>query len=965
MRRCSLVVGILIAVMGARTARAEDAEDPGALLRKARTTEAADRDVAAAIPMYRKVMALAPASDAARDAGLRLLELLEVRGERTAALEVAAFLTERLSTRLDDDGKRKVHEAMARMLPAGSKARSPLGEIYVVPPATATSAAASPLEAKVLALLPRVDAAAASNQPGAVDLVLRDVKLIGGDAVGPLAKILRTERFDHAQFAARALAQIATPEAIEVLVTSAREGDGFVRTAAVAGLGAVLPSPEASPAYVKAVAPMLFESAFAGASRNVLLFRLADHVDDADLVRRMQARGSDASFWLRVALQRGVPAAREELERATADGRTLDDQLVSAFQDVAGVRRVTAGPAGPDVEVVPGVSPETRLAALRLLVAAKATEYRVQVAANLAVGCVHAGNAEATASAAALVWPYVLRAPVETSPDRYVETLVTGAVPLGGLVDDDALVEALLRTWVTSNRQSGRPPQPYEVAILAPKSLVARPVFAVTLARLAGEILPERAGTDRLSALVARLDPRALPPPAAAAWREVLATMNVGVLAPRDGYGEFAFRVACAATDPRALDVVRRLVAQSQAHFVERYVGILNERYAGEDRAGLAVDLLTRPWANDPPERQRLVGDALAHPAFYAALADRLDGDLDAGLAAMRQLAQVRGPSMVRGPSIYDGAPAPAAALASRWLGVLRRIGPPRTQESTATPAVVLARWAAVGDPSATLTLARARALGGAPAAAVEVVVEALVSAIASIPGFPGGRAFLVELSHKSDLSDDAAFAVVGGLARPGDDGDLARVEAIAASPAAPGARFAVQALAEGRHRDALARIVSGLAGKTVPPSPWSRQLFDAVRGLRLREAIPWLLAEAKDGAPDAADDFAKAIDQIHAHHERIAKFDALGTAARDARAEIEPLLADADPDIRAAAILSYGAVAGRDGLPRLLRLAKDEQDPGIRRTILETIDRIAKWPPPAAPTAAPATPAPREKTGD
>jgi HEAT repeat protein len=65
-------------------------------------------------------------------------------------------------------------------------------------------------------------------------------------------------------------------------------------------------------------------------------------------------------------------------------------------------------------------------------------------------------------------------------------------------------------------------------------------------------------------------------------------------------------------------------------------------------------------------------------------------------------------------------------------------------------------------------------------------------------------------------------------------------------------------------------------------------------------------------------------------------------------------MLDDPDPDLRVAAILSYGAIAGRDGLPRLLRLAKDEKDPGIRRTILETIDRIAKSPPPAAPPATP-----------
>ncbi len=700
-------------------------------------------------------MALAPGSDAARDAGLRLLELLEVRGEKTAALEVAAFLTERLSTRLDDDGKRKVHEAMARMLPAGSKARSPLGEIYVVPPATATTSAASPLEAKVLALLPRVDAAAASNQPGAVDLVLRDVKLIGGDAVGPLAKILRTERFDHAQFAARALAQIATPEAIEVLVTSAREGDGFVRTAAVAGLSAVEPSPEASPAYVKAVAPMLFEPAFAGAARNTLLVRLADHVDDADVTRRMQAGGSDASFWLRIALQRRVPAARDELERATADGRPLDDQLVSAFQEVAGVRQVTVRPAGPVVEVVPGVSPETRLAALRLLVAAKPTEYRVEVAWNLAVACVHAGNPDATASAAALVWPYVLRAPVETSPAAAVETLVAGAVPLPDVVvAEDALVETLLRNWVASKHRFGdSSPEPYQVAVMAPPNLVTRPVFAMTLAGLArGGGTPQR-DYGRLSALLTRLDPRALPPPATQVWQEVLPALDMET-SQRHGHREFAFRVACAATDPRALDMVRRLDAWQFHDAVELYVGILNDRYAGADRAGLAVDLLARAWNGDATHRRRLLGDALALPAFYGVLADRLDADLDAGLAAIRQLANVRR------ASIYEGAPAPAAALADRWLAVLRRIGPPRARESTATPAFLLARWAAGGDPSATLQLARARALGGAPAAAVEVVVEALVSVIATTPSFPGGRAFLVELSHKADLSG-----------RPRDDG--------------------------------------------------------------------------------------------------------------------------------------------------------------------------------------------------
>jgi hypothetical protein len=47
--------------------------------------------------------------------------------------------------------------------------------------------------------------------------------------------------------------------------------------------------------------------------------------------------------------------------------------------------------------------------------------------------------------------------------------------------------------------------------------------------------------------------------------------------------------------------------------------------------------------------------------------------------------------------------------------------------------------------------------------------------------------------------------------------------------------------------------------------------------------------------------------------------------------------------------------VAGRDGLARLLALAKAEKDPAVRRSILETIDRIAKAP----PVAPPAPPAP------
>ena len=955
MGRYALVVGTLIAVMGARTARAEDAEDPGALLRKARTTEAADRDVAAAIPMYRKVMALAPASDAARDAGLRQLELLEQRGEKTAALEVAAALTERLSARLDDDAKRKVHEAMARMLPAGSKARSPLGEIYVVPPANASSAA-SPLEAKVFALLPRVDAANARSDAGEVETVLRDVGLIGADAVVPLAKILRTERFDHAQFAARALAQIATPEAIDVLVAAAKEGDGFVRTAAVDGLQRVGPSAIGSPAIMRAVSPLLDDAGYV-ARTPWIRGPLATHAADAEVERRMVVAGPDASFWLRIALTRQLPSAGPALEQATSAGRPLDDDLVAALETAGTPKNVAQRETGPVVELKPGLAPATRLAALRFLVGAPPTEFRLRVAASVAVGCFHAGDATVATAASAAIWPYVLRAPENARPDIGAAVLVRGAVPLPpAVIDDDALVAALLRVWLRTSYDSGIRPLDVDVALLTPQRLLERPAFATALAGYLPEASVGRVQADRLSRLLGRLDPRALPSEASDAFRRALDALATREFEPKDGIGMFALRVACAANDPRALDAVRR-GDRSQWSIVERMVSVVHQEYASDDRTSLAVDLVAgressryNPGSPEWKSRDMFVLACLRTPAFYEALADRLDADLqrDGGLDVLSRLLRVPHSSDVEPLTLPT-----AKRFAARWLAVLRRTGPKWPRDRVAGPAYYLARWAAEGDPAATLALARARALGGAPVEANELVVEALVTALGRTANVSGGKSFLVELSRRADLRPVVAESVVAGLARPGDDGDLARLEEMAAAPDGPAASDAVNWLREGGHRAALVRIVSGLAGKTVPPSPWSRSLRLACITLRLEEALPWLLAELKGGDPEASDEIAQAIDTIQAHHARIARLEARATATRDARAELEPMLDDPDPDLRVAAILSYAAITGRDGLPRLLRLAKDEKDPGIRRTILETIDRIAKAPAPAEPVPA------------
>src|SRR5262245_35500431 len=109
MRNALVVLSILLL---SSVARADGGDDPAALLRQARTAETVDRDVPRAIALYRRALSSAGNPDASRDAALALGRIHEERGDRQDALNTYVAATERFAARMDDETKRRVHDAI-------------------------------------------------------------------------------------------------------------------------------------------------------------------------------------------------------------------------------------------------------------------------------------------------------------------------------------------------------------------------------------------------------------------------------------------------------------------------------------------------------------------------------------------------------------------------------------------------------------------------------------------------------------------------------------------------------------------------------------------------------------------------------------------------------------------------------------------------------------------------------------
>jgi hypothetical protein len=231
----------------------------------------------------------------------------------------------------------------------------------------------------------------------------------------------------------------------------------------------------------------------------------------------------------------------------------------------------------------------------------------------------------------------------------------------------------------------------------------------------------------------------------------------------------------------------------------------------------------------------------------------------------------------------------------------------------------------AVADEAKAAMLLDALAFYGA-----EIPVAWLEGTLSQPDLWPGRVEWLLRLLH-GDPSPEARAA----LAR------LARNPSLTAAPGA------LSRLRAARDREVVLAVLATAATADVAawPPAYRTSLVDACAWFKLREAVPFLLTQYQG---DLEKEAAGALDTIRAYHERLATFQSWAKDMAEGRRDLSQLLADPDPEIRRAAVLSLGALGDRDALPALVRIAKEEKDAKVRQAALEAVERIARTPPPA-----------------
>ncbi len=377
------LAALFAATSGARAD--EPPEDAASLLRRGKVAESVEHDVPKAMDLYKKALDAGGSSDAARDAALRLADLLEVRGKRSDALDLLRTVTERLTSRLDEEQKRRVHEAMARLLPAGSHARSPLGDVYVLPaPGSVAVSAASPLDAKILALLARLDDVDPQQRNNVENQIRQALDVVGKDALPTLERAMNSERLDKAQFAAREYARIGKADALPGLERTLREGDGFARGAAVQALLSLQKGDDVSPALVL-VLDRIFDLPTLADRRQALLWTLTNHLSEEELLRRQAAGGADADAYLLAAVQRNSAPGIERAIALARGSATLPKGLLESLLAVAGATQSGWSNNRPIWTMkIPTLDPALRREILRLVLAQPLTPESVKAVAGIA-----------------------------------------------------------------------------------------------------------------------------------------------------------------------------------------------------------------------------------------------------------------------------------------------------------------------------------------------------------------------------------------------------------------------------------------------------------------------------------------------------------------------------------------------------------------------------------------------------
>jgi hypothetical protein len=224
--------------------------------------------------------------------------------------------------------------------------------------------------------------------------------------------------------------------------------------------------------------------------------------------------------------------------------------------------------------------------------------------------------------------------------------------------------------------------------------------------------------------------------------------------------------------------------------------------------------------------------------------------------------------------------------------------------------------------------------------------------------GGPGRVDLALDLLRAAD--DDALSVGLEILARSDDPRARESLEEAAAERTDRGAK-AVITLARLGATKPLVRLMQPAYVRQDPPASeaYLLALVEAARSLRTREAVPFLLQQFREGRLNVSGVAGKALEEIRAYHERLEDFERWTESQQE---DLDVLLKDPDPEIRRAAVLAVAASGGRDVLPRLVRIAKDEKEPRVRAAALQAVERIAAREeaaakPPETTVPAPTTP--------
>lgn len=507
-RPASWLLALLLLLGLAPRARAGEEEQARELLERARVAEVVEHDPARALALYREAAERSGRGPAALLALLAQARLHEARGEASLAIAALERATQHAAAHMDEAQKRAVHDALLRLLPPGSRARSPLAEIVVRAP-EAGPAAASPLERKIDDLLSQLDGSDALTWQERNNLeqnLRRALSPLGQDALPVLARIVRGARPERARFAATLLAGLGGPAAVDALVEAVAEGDGFTRAAALAGLEARGREDEDGAARLLAGLARLRAQPEVERQYGAKLLSLeARHAPAAEALARHLAGDTETLIWLDTALLKGAPGALDRVLALAAEPGPVGDRALGLLGPRVFPRRKEEQPLLRPEDLPAPVLQRMFEAHLRLPLDGPVPEVLARLARLLGSRQEPAARAESAAAA----WGRLLEPEGNHSRLRSLAwALSESGIPIPlELASDPAFVDAIAAhgRWPQDGQRLLSHGQPFWTAFLD----------AVRRA-------PKAADAERLLQAAHSIGESGLPPALDARWFEVL-----------------------------------------------------------------------------------------------------------------------------------------------------------------------------------------------------------------------------------------------------------------------------------------------------------------------------------------------------------------------------------------------------------------------------------------------------------